>query len=189
MPTSRACAGEGAQIMTASGRHSELEYQWVHMEEVQPVIIPTVSKSKIPSILSYPIGAEAISAALALTPQLAEIRLNFFFYRYGLRRGEYEFLRVEYLHNSRAVGKWPISYLYGRPLQSRWEVVVQPVPRVFRHRVKQYALDSALPLIARWLVQRVDLACTGHDLLTFFYDQMQDDFISRPLTHLEPLRD
>ena len=49
------------------------------MEKVQPFIIPTVSRSKIPSSLSYPVGAEAISAALALTPQLPEIRLNFFF--------------------------------------------------------------------------------------------------------------
>jgi hypothetical protein len=160
------------------------------MEGLQPTIIPTSSRSKIPRTLSYPIGAEAISAALASAAQLSEIKLIFYFWSdFNLRRREYEFLRVEYLKSARAAEKWPIWSLYRRPPQSRWEIVVQPVPRVFRHRIRQYILDSALPQIAQWLLERTDLGQPGHDVLTFFYDEKSDEFISRTLTHLEPLRD
>jgi hypothetical protein len=160
------------------------------MEGIQPIVIPTVSRSKISRTLSYPIGAEAISAALASTTQLPEIKLNFYFWSDpNLRWGDYEFLRVEYLRNASATQKWPIWSLYGRPPQSRWEIVIQPVPRVFRHKVKQYILNSALPRIAQWLLERGELARSGHDVLTFFYDEKGDEFIPRALTHLEPLRD
>ena len=65
---------------------------------------------------------------------------------------------------------------------------MQPVPRVFRHRIKQYVVDSALPQIADWLIERAQLAQRGNDLLAFFYDEKADEFTPRELTHLEPLR-
>ena len=159
------------------------------MELEQQFVIPTASRVKISNKLSYPVGAESISLALASVPQLAEIRLHFYSgFDVQLRSGHYEFLRVEYLNSVRPLQEWPIATLYKRPVQGRWEIVVQPVPRLVRHHVKQYILDSALTQIAHWLVERNELVQRGGDILAFFYDQKSQDFVVRHLTRLEPLR-
>ena len=99
------------------------------MEDVQPYIIPTFSRAKISHHLSYPIGAAAVSMALASTVQLPDLKLHFYFWSdLWLRNGHYEFFRVEYLKNATPLEEWPISCLYKRPPQYRWEIVVQPVP-------------------------------------------------------------
>jgi hypothetical protein len=139
------------------------------MEDVEQIIIPTLSKAKISSKLSYPIGAQQVSEALASSPQFIALKLRFYSgFDHGLRRGHYEFLRIEYLNSTQPADKWPISSLFRRPPQYRWEVVVQPVPRHLRHRIKQYILDSALPQLASWLADRGELAQQGSDILTFF---------------------
>jgi hypothetical protein len=159
------------------------------MELDQKFVIPTASRAKISRILSYPVGAERVSIVLASVPQLAELKLHFYSgFDIQLRSGHYEFLRVEYLHNARPQQEWPISSLYKRPEQGRWEIVVQPVPRTLRHRVKQYILDSALTQIAQWLIQRKGLSQQGNDILAFFYDEKGEEFVARHLTRLEPLR-
>ena len=127
--------------------------------------------------------------ALEAVLQLPELKLHFYFWSdQWLRRGHYEFLRVEYLNNATPAEEWPISDLYQRPPQYRWEIVVQPVPRVNRHRINQYILESALPAVGRWLSERAQLAQQGSDMLTFFYDEKVEQFESRTLTRLEPLR-
>jgi hypothetical protein len=159
------------------------------MELDQKLVIPTASRAKISHNLSYPVGAERVSVVLASVPQLAELKLHFYSgFDVQLRRGHYEFLRVEYLNNARPSQEWPISSLYKRTDQGRWEIVVQPVPRTLRHRVKQYILDSALTQIAQWLIQRKELAQQGNDILAFFYDEKGEEFVPRHLTRLEPLR-
>lgn len=159
------------------------------METNEQFIIPTASKAKISHKLSYPVGAELISIALASVPQLAGIRLHFYSgIDHRLRWGHYEFLRVEYRNNERPLEEYPILSLYGRPAQYRWEIVVQPVPRTLRHRVREYIQESALPGMDEWLMQRKALAQRGGDILAFFYDEEADDLVVRHLTRLEPLR-
>jgi hypothetical protein len=127
--------------------------------------------------------------ALASTVQLPDLKLHFYFWSdLWLRNGHYEFFRVEYLNNGTPAEDWPISSLYKRAPQYRWEIVVQPVPRVNRHRINEYILESALPRVASWLSERTELAQQGSDVLTFFYDEKAEKFESRPLTRLEPLR-
>jgi hypothetical protein len=48
------------------------------VEDVQPYTIPTLSKAKISHHLSYPVGATAISLALASAAQLPELKLHFY---------------------------------------------------------------------------------------------------------------
>lgn len=130
-----------------------------------------------------------MSEALNSAAQLLELKLQFYFWSdHGLRSGYYEFLRVEYLNNATPAEEYPISHLYKRPPQYRWEIIVQPVPRVIRHQVKRYILESACPEIAKWLSDRAELAQQGSDMLTFFYDEKTEQFESRQLTRLEPLR-
>jgi hypothetical protein len=159
------------------------------MRSQQQVIIPTASRAKISHKLSYPIGAESISGALASVPQLAEMQIHFYSgIDIQLRKGHYEFLRVEYLNGVRPLLEWPITTLYKRPAQGRWEIVVQPVPRTVRHCVKQYVTDVAFAEIAQWLTMRKELTQQGADILAFFYDEKSGDFVTRPLTRLEPHR-
>jgi hypothetical protein len=159
-------------------------------EETQPIIIPTLSRAKISRHLSYPIGAEPISESLASVPQFAELKLLFYSSKFHtpLRSKRYEFLRIEYLNSARSVEKWPIANLYGRPLQGRWEIAVQPVPRVLRHSIRLYILDSALPQMRHWLVERSQLLQRGSDLLAFFYDEEAEECIPRHVANLEPVR-
>jgi hypothetical protein len=159
------------------------------LELEQQFAIPTASKAKIPHKLSYPIGAESISIALASVPQLKEIRLHFYWWSQAdWRRGHDEFLRVEYLNNVPPLEKWPIWIPFRRPAQGRWEIVVQPVPRTVRHRVKQYIADFALAQMSHWLTARKELRQQGGDILAFYYDEKSDDFVVRQLTRLEPVR-
>ena len=160
------------------------------MEDVQPYIIPTLTRAKISRHLSYPIGAAAVSMALASVIQLPELKLHFYFWSdLSLRRRHYEFLRVEYLNNAfPAPRDWSIWLLYNRPPQYRWEIVVQAVPRVNRHRVNEYILETALPQVSIWLSERTELLQQGNDMLTFFYDEKEEKFESKRMTRLEPLR-
>jgi hypothetical protein len=159
------------------------------MEQVERPLIPTLSKAKISSKLSYPIGAGQVSSALASAPHFHELGLHFYSgIDLGLRRGEYEFLRVEYLNSSRPHEQYPITSLYKRATQHRWEVVVQPVPRPCRHVIQQYVIESALPRIRQWLAERANLSQQGNDILAFFYAEKLEEFVPRELTHLEPVR-
>ena len=88
---------------------------------------------------------------LVSVSQFTELKLLFYSSKFHtpLRSRDYEFIRVEYLDNARPGEKWPVGNLYGRPQQSQWEIAVQPVPRVFRRRIKEYIVDSALPISSR----------------------------------------
>ena len=160
------------------------------VEEPKPIIIPTISRAKISHHLSYPIGAESISGSFASVPQFTELKLLFYSSKFytPLRSKEYEFLRVEYLNNAKSAENWPIANLYGRPLQSRWEIAVQPVPRVLRHKIKTYILDSALPQMKDWLAERAQLVRRGSDLLAYFYNEETEECVPRYLANLEPIR-
>ena len=159
------------------------------MEDIELVVIPTMSKAKISRDLSYPVGAEAISRAVEGVPQHSLLRLQFHYWGdNSLRRGEYEFLRVEYLNGVTPPHHYPVTPLYFRPPQYQWEIVVQPVPRVHRHRIKTYILESALGEIREWLVQRGDFVQNGSDILAFFYDEKLDGVKTYRVAQLEPVR-
>jgi hypothetical protein len=159
------------------------------VEDVELVVVPTISKAKISRDLSYPIGAEAISRAVEGVPQFQLVRLQFYYWSdHSLRRGHYEILRVEYLNNSTPLDEYPVTNLWKRPPQCQWEIVVQPVPRVHRHRIKTYIAESALSEVRGWLIQRDDYVQSGSEVLAFFYDEKLDEFQVRRVARLEPVR-
>ncbi len=126
---------------------------------------------------------------MADTGQIDLLKLHFHFWSdHDLRRGSYEFLRVEYLNNARPAENYPLRLLYQRPPQYRWEIVVQPVPRINRHKVKQYLEVEVLPIVKEWLNSRRDLNQQGSDILAFFYDEKTEQFQARSVTRLEPAR-
>jgi len=158
------------------------------VEEQKPFVIPTMSKSKISHILSYPVGAETVTHALEGAPQIEQLKLQFYHWSdNALRRGNYEFLRVEYLNSVQPAEEYPV-YLYRRPplVQYQWEIMVQPVPRLRRHRIKTYISETALPAVKTWLTQRAKVDGKGSAVLAFFFDEEKDDFVGHQIDRLEP---
>lgn len=156
------------------------------VEEHKPIIIPTRFKAKISHELSFPIGAEKLSIALASVPQLHQLVLHFNSdYKQRTRAERYPCLRVVYFRRVMPVN--PVSSS-GIPLFNKWQIEVSPVPRTSRHRIQQSIVSTALPEIAQWLRQREHLAQQGSDMLTYFYDEARDIFSAEAATHLEPLR-
>src|SRR5208282_6089188 len=145
------------------------------MEDVPAIIIPTRSRAKVSHELSFPIGAERISTALASATQLPQLVLDFRSDRFNqVRFGHYPFLSIRYSSGEPQYNSISTS---GIPLFNKWEIVVRPVPRIFRHRIQQYILDSALPQIKQWLDQRFNLAQEGSDTLGFFFNEEKEEFV------------
>ena len=163
-------------------------------ESLLKPVIPTASKSKISTLVSYPVGAERISEALASTPQFTNLRLHFYAdTRHMTDRPskvfEYlEYLRVEYLQKAERHYRYPILDLRGRPPQYRWEIVVQPVPRYLRHAIKLYIVNTALPQMDLWLKDRSCQDCRGSEVLAFFYETEKDESMFLQSSRLEPLK-
>lgn len=161
----------------------------VFVETLEQVIIPTLSKSALSEDLAYPVSSNSISSALAASPMLDELNLRFFFGSdCNLRRGRYEFIRVEYLKDALPAGKYPIAPLLSRPPQSRWEIVVQPVPYIYNAEINRYIVNVALPQIERWLSRRKGLDEKGSEILSFFFNEMDRSFSSETVARLEPQR-
>ncbi len=158
----------------------------VAVEDTRPIIIPTRYKAKISGELSFPIGAEKISAALASVPQLSKLVLQFGSdYKQKTRSGRYTCLRVRYARLSLPVN--PLSSS-GIPLFNEWEIEVKPVPRSHRHRIQEHILHIALLQIERWLLERTQLEQRGSDSLTIVYDEENELFSEEQETRLEPIR-
>jgi hypothetical protein len=162
----------------------------IKVEAIRQAVIQTASRAKIPQFVSYPIGAEAISNALAGTAQFDELKLHFYHWQnVHLAWRCFEVLRVEYWNGVSPVQESPIGLLYPRPLQYTWELVVQPVPRVYRHRTKLYLETTALPMIKEWLEQRNLQSQKGSDILAFFLNEKTDEYEAKAASHLEPKRE
>ncbi len=158
------------------------------VESTTESIIPTLYKAKISHELSYPIGAERISAALRSAAQFTELQLRFTgHYGDNLRKGHYWFLSVHFAGKATSAAKFLDSL--GRPLFYEWEIWVQPVPRVLRHKTMQYITASALPHIRTWLEEREHIAQQGRESLQFFYDERTEEFIPKQETSPAPVRE
>lgn len=147
-------------------------------------MIPTLYKRKLPKALTWPVGAEAVTAGLAGAPHAAELSLAFLdspvlwaseFQRL-LRDGlPYVVLVAEY-HPADKPGYVGSNAMVERgEFNSRWEVRVSPVPRPLRSTAAALIRDHGLPAVADWLrssgragwdgrVHRIELIFSPADL-------------------------
>ena len=121
------------------------------------LLIPTRDRTKIPSGLSYPVGAEAISAALAGVRQFPDLSLSFWclwpaeVFRVPpesdafLPVVEASFEKVSPGATGSRAGAEKGWY------SEKWHVYVYPVPSGAKARVRQGLVDVGLPLIRGWL--------------------------------------
>jgi hypothetical protein len=189
MPSVSAYRAEDSMNVLDEAVVQTLEQVTLEQVAQEQVAITVLSKSELTEDLAYPVRAQDISEALATTALLPDLNLRFFFGSdCNLRHGRYEFIRVEYLNDALPVCKYPISCLHARPPQCRWEVVVQPVPYMFRSEINPYILAVALPQIERWLDRRARLEQEGSEILSFFFDEKEHAFSSQTASRLEPQR-
>lgn len=123
-------------------------------------MIPTRFKSKLPKTLSWPVGAEAVTAGLGDAPHVGECGLWFSdspvwraseFQRTLREARPYAVLVVEYRPASRmgynASNDLAASGFY----DAKWQVRVNPVPRSWRAMVGRLLREQGLPAAAEWL--------------------------------------
>jgi hypothetical protein len=123
-------------------------------------MIPTRHKSKLPKTLSWPVGAEAISAGLADVPHAADLSLWFgdspvwpasAFQRLLRESRPYAVLVVEYHPASGPNYSRPNALVEGGFYDTSWELRVNPVPRHLRSTVGRLLRECGLATVAEWL--------------------------------------
>ena len=123
-------------------------------------MIPTRYKSKLSRSLSYPLGAEAISSALAGAPHYSDLTLSF--HDSPVWRGS-DFRRL--LRESIPYAVFVASYSPARSpgytgsatmaemgmYAESWDLRVNPVRRELRHTSGQLLQEQGLPAVVQWL--------------------------------------
>jgi len=121
-------------------------------------LAPT-SKPKLPSFLSFPIGADRLSAALKAVPQFSALELVFsadpilsaMKFRRLIEADEpHVVLRARFQRWDKkpSIGNepWVQEYLHGK-----WSVWVYPVRRQLKAQAREALVAQGLPKIAEWL--------------------------------------
>lgn len=123
-------------------------------------MIPTTYKAKLPKLLSYPIGAEAISEGLADAPHMEEFTLTFYdtpewkvsdFQRTLRESLPYPILVAEYKPPSRPGYSGAQFMIEKGWYDKHWSLRVYPVRCELKHTVQQLLLEHGLPALAEWL--------------------------------------
>jgi hypothetical protein len=126
-------------------------------------MIPTSRKPKLPTSLSYPVGAELVSEALADVPQASKLHISFGLFRPLLRKDghmkPYPVLRANH--------SGPVM-----PPSLRWGLRVWSVPSEAKHDIKESLVAGGLARVRRWLEVRAGLSQTRQSL-TVMYDKAQ----------------
>lgn len=123
-------------------------------------MIPTRFRSKLPAHLSYPLGAEALSQALAGSPHVEDLSVRFWerptifasdFQRCLTERKPYPVLRARYKPAQGPGLTGSNAEIAEGGYGEKWELSVFPVLRELRPVVKSLLLKEGLPAVAEWL--------------------------------------
>lgn len=114
-----------------------------------PLIIPTNYKAKIGLDFSYPIGAEAVSAAIGEVPQARKMAITFTCYHRRVRRDKPYIVAEIAFENFRPTAFTPRNWSYAGP---RWTIWIWAVPRPVRHIVHVLLKDTLSNEARSWLL-------------------------------------
>jgi hypothetical protein len=149
-----------------------------YANDEQSFLIPTRNKFKLPKTMSYPIGAESVSVALADVPQRDLLNITFFFYSTFIKEHEqdspFKIFEVEFTKFDKYLSA--SNYFIERgEYEEKWRLTVYPVPRQMKSITKKLLLEKGLPRIAKWLAtERTPLWKTGRKSLTILLDQAEE---------------
>ncbi len=150
------------------------------------MIFPTDSKDKIGKDFSWPLGAEAISAALSNVLQANLIGLQFMSPDQISLRYHLPPLVFEATYYFRG----PTVFSPQGSLSTSWQINIRAVQRMQRHRVKTLLLENGLPnLIKPWLQEnyRPDVR-EGDARVRLWFDPIEDCLIARQYGKFSPAR-
>jgi len=123
-------------------------------------MIPTRFRDKLPGYLTYPLGAEALSEALAGLPHAEDLSIGFSerpvifasdFQRDLAERRPYTVLKAGYRPAQSPGISGSNAGIDQGWYDERWELAVFPVLRELRAAVKDLLLKEGLPAVAEWL--------------------------------------
>ena len=110
-------------------------------------MIPTKWKSRLPKHMSYPIGAEALSEALADATNVEAMTL-FFGNSQWPASGTRRMLADRIPHEILIAEFWPAEY---RGSNENWFLHVHAVPRELRYLANRLLREQGLPRLSGWL--------------------------------------
>lgn len=141
------------------------------------MLFPTARKAKIGKDFSWPMGAEAISSALADVPQAALIQIEFHapeqHYSPETRHPIVMGARYYFKGNSVFFARRPEI---PRPSTPTWNVEVWANYRTFKVRIRELLVEKGLPnVIKPWLIQNDgEAGREGEALVRLYFDPAND---------------
>jgi hypothetical protein len=153
------------------------------------LMIPTQHKAKLPRGLSYPIGAEAISEALAGAPHVESLALAFRdqaiwpaseFRRVVAQRLPYAILAADYRPALKGGYGAPHYLIESGWYEEKWELQVNAVASDLRQLASRLLRERGLPAVAQWLrsSQRAGW-CTRSQWLALEFDPTGETLVAR----------
>ena len=122
-------------------------------------MIPTKYKSKLAHTLSYPIGAEVVSASLKGVPQESALTIGFYdkpvifasdFAKLRESNSPYPIFSVSYRHIQPGLSA-SNQFLAEGWYEETWELSVYPVPRQLKSLARNALVSEGLPQVRNWL--------------------------------------
>lgn len=137
-------------------------------------MIPTGYKSEIPKTHSYPLGAKAISEALAGVPQWDHLKIDFSFF-WGFAKD-----RIP------GVPYQVFTVAYSGYREPEWTIWVCPVLRTLKHEIQTKLIAEALPKARKWLESCPNWTNReGGHRLTFFFDELSNELTTEEYSSAE----
>ena len=138
-------------------------------------MIVTAFKSKIPQTHSYAVGAELLSESLSSVPQYESLKLNFYGLWAATRKKESQPL-LTVNHINIPENQYSSKALVNQGFyDDTWEIVVYPVLRTQKAKVRGLLLTEGLPKVREWLsTKRNSTWLEGRRTLSIFLDVGSD---------------
>jgi hypothetical protein len=157
----------------------------------KPYVFPTLSRAKHSHLVSYPIGAEALTRALDGVPQHAALTCSFYAGNTHQHLDKPRQLALSAAYNKRAR-----SFYDGQDADARgvflprWSITVFTIPRTLRHAVKTSLLADGLPRLLRpWLVGNAGFTGkTGSSAINLDYDVATAAWVTTVRHEIQPER-
>jgi hypothetical protein len=144
------------------------------------VLIPTVSKQRLGSDLSYPVGTETVSEHLAGAPQFGRLKLRFakfFLDTYGYASLSFSPVAA-CLYRNLEPGLTGSQFAIDEGFYDEtWEIHIWAVPRESRPKARTALLGGGLTSIRAWLSRpRSKTWRQGHKRFTILADLSTGEF-------------
>lgn len=117
-------------------------------------MFPTLSKTRIPHTLAYPLSAKLVSEALAEVPQASEMALHFSYMSSSAFRQQSTSCQVIFISYSHREADRFMPRQIDELRSPQWTIWIEPVPISMKKHVQELLLSQALPKANDWLCAR-----------------------------------